>query len=365
MKALTTKQAGILLCLSIISLKLLIFPALMSSFSGNDTYISVTFALLIDLVFMVIILMVMRAHPDLSFFEILEKGMGKVVAKIISFVLFLYFFIKVVLTIKETHNYLYELLFESFSWYYYIFPTLVLIFYMVKKGLRPLGRSAEFLFGVMVIGAIVSIFLPVKTIQLDNLLPILSDGLKPVFNCVFNTNFVFGDYFVLALFMGKVKYNKKSTGKILCYILLTDLAIIIFYMLFIAVFGNIAVTESLAVNNIPIFANKPSINGRLEWIASIVWSVILLFQAAIVLYCCKECFNYAFSFINSDINLLIIATGLFSALAYLYLSLAFALKIIFSKPVIISSLVIQIGIPLLLVISSVICCRRKNEKDIQ
>ncbi len=362
MKAeLTTKQVGILVSLSIISLKLIIFPAVMSSFSGNNVYISVALALFVDLIFLIVIMAIMRANPNMTFFEIIEKGLGKIVAKIVAFALFVYFFMKLMLTIKETHNYLYELLFESFSWYFYIFPVLALIFYMVKMGLNPLARSVEFLFTTMMIGAIISVFLPVKTVQFDNLLPILPNGIRPILDCLFNTNFAFGDYFVLALFMGRFKFENKSNAKIMKYILVTDLIIVLFYMLFVCVFGNLAISESLAINDIPIFANKPSINGRLEWIGSIVWSVILIFQAAIMLFCCKECFNYTFSFINPNINLAIIAVGLFALLAYLYLSLAMALKIIFSMSAVITSLSIQVGIPLLLIIASIICARRKKQ----
>ena len=357
----TAKQTSIILSISIISLKFLIFPAVISQNAQNNSYIAVFFSLLFDFLFFLIILYVMKKNSHQTFFEILESGFGKITSKILVIALGVYFFLKLIVTIKEMHNYLYELLFESFSWYYFIFPTIILIIYIVRCGEKGLARSMEFMFPILTILTIITILMPIKYIQFDNMLPIASDGILPIVNSTFKTNFAFGDYFVLCVLMGKLKYESKTTKKIIKYILITDLFVVFFYILLVCVFGNLAVNESLAVNDIPLYSNISSINGRLEWASTIIWSISLIFQAAILLYCCYSCVNYTFSFVSRNINMLVICVTLYLTLQYLYMSLALALKFVLSKPVVIYTLSIQVGLPILLLIAMFIG-RKKNEK---
>ena len=361
MKQLSARQTAIILSVSIISLKFIIFPAIITQGSQNNAYITVIFSLLFDLLFFLIILGVMKKYPYLTFFEILQNGLGKILSKIIIGVLAVYFFLKLIISIKEMHNYLYELLFESFSWYYFIFPTIALIVYITFCGVRGFGRSLEFMFPILAVFTIITILMPLNTIEFDNILPFLPDGLLPVLGSTVKTNFAFGDYFVLLILMGKLKYEKKTTKKIVKWILITDLFVVLFFVLFICVLGNLTVNESLAVNDIPLYANISSINGRLEWASTIVWSIVLVFQSSILMYCCSECVNYSLSFINKKINMVIICIALYAILRYLYLSLAMALNFILSKPFVIFTISVQIALPIIFIIAMFVG-GKKNEK---
>lgn len=361
MKEVSTRQTAIILSISIISLKFLIFPAIISQNSQNNAYLTVLFSVIVDLLFFFIILFVMKKYPNLSFFQILENGIGKILSRIVAFLLAIYFFLKLIVAIKEMHNYLYELLFESFSWYYFIFPTIALIVFMAFCGARGLGRGIEFLFPILIVITIITILMPINSMHFDNLLPFMPDGLGPIVSSALKTNFAFGDYFILCILMGKVKYEKKSTKKILKYVIITELFVFLFYVLFICVLGNIAVNESLAVNDIPLYSNISSINGRLEWASTLIWTAIMLFQAAILLYCCSECFNHTFSFVHKNINMFLICLAVYSLLQYLYLSLAMTLDLVLSRPVVVFTLSVQVLIPFVLLIATFVG-GRKNEK---
>ena len=361
MKEVSTRQTAIILSISIISLKFLIFPALISQNSQNNAYLTVLFSVIFDLVFFFVILYVMKKYPNLTFFQILENGLGKILSRVISLLLAVYFFLKLIVAIKEMHNYLYELLFESFSWYYFIFPTIALIVFMAFCGARGLGRGIEFLFPMLVVGTIITVLMPINSIHFDNLLPFMPDGVGPIVGSALKTNFAFGDYFVLCILLGKLKYEKKTTRKIMKYVLITEFFVLLFYVLFVCVLGNLAVNESLAVNDIPLYSNISSINGRLEWASTLIWTAIMLFQAAILLFCCSECINYTFKFINKKINMFVICVGLYAFLQYLYLSLAMTLDLVLSRPIVIFTLSVQVVVPIIFLISMFIG-GRKNAK---
>ena len=49
-KTISSNQAGLIFCVFAISLKLSALPALMFSFSGNDSYITILIALIFDFI---------------------------------------------------------------------------------------------------------------------------------------------------------------------------------------------------------------------------------------------------------------------------------------------------------------------------
>ena len=113
-KQLSNHQVGVILSLSIISLKILIFPAVIGRYSLNNCYISVAISLLVDFLFVLLLLYVMKKNPNLTFFKILENKFGVVVAKITGVMLGLFFLLKSVMAIKELQNYFVQLLFQIF-----------------------------------------------------------------------------------------------------------------------------------------------------------------------------------------------------------------------------------------------------------
>ena len=131
MGELTNRQTGIILSIAIISLKFLSFPAIMSRYTGNNVYIAVTISVVIDIFFLVVVISAMKKCPNQTFFQIVESGVGKVLARVITFLLFVYFLFKTVVSIKATHSFFLDLLFEDFSWYFFIIPLLLLFYYIV------------------------------------------------------------------------------------------------------------------------------------------------------------------------------------------------------------------------------------------
>lgn len=359
-KQLSNHQVGVILSLSIISLKILIFPAVIGRYALNNCYVSVAISLMVDFVFILLLLVVMKKNPDTTFFKILENKFGVVVAKVVGVVLALFFILKSVMSIKELQNYFVQLLFEDVQWFLFVIPLLALLIYIMSKSLRTFGRSVEFFYYVIVVGALLTIVLPINEIRTYNLLPFLPDGLSPILKGSFLTSFQYGDFLVLLICMGKFKYNQKTSKTIIKFTLFTDLILVAFFVVFVAFFGNTVVNQGLAISDIPLYSNMAYNNGRLEWLSIIIWTIVLIMQTGLMLKCASECVGYITNIKNNIIVAFIVSAIDFIILLVLYLNFALAIKIVISTPFAVSVLALQVVIIAMLLIA----CRGGNYERI-
>ncbi len=328
MAQLTNRQVGVLISLSIISLKLFILPSILSGYSGNNCYISVLFSLGVEFVFILFILFVMSKNPDKSLFEVLELKLGKILPRIIAFVMTIFFLFKSFVAMKELQNFLVQLLFEHISWWKFVIPLVAILIYILNKSLRTFARSIQFFYYFIFIGAIITLILPIEEFDVVNLLPIFGDGFLPVVNASFHTSFHFIDFMVLLILMGRVKYTKNTAKTVIRYSLFTYAFVFVYFVFYVALFGNILVNEGLLVSDIPLYSNYPATNGRLEWLSMIIWTMVLVYQAGLMMICARESFSYTTT-IKSNAIISIIITIIVAILLYVaYLDYAGVIKFI-------------------------------------
>lgn len=322
MAQLSNKQVGVLVSLSIISLKLFILPSIVSRYAGNNCYLSVILSMAVEFLFILLILWIMKKHPEKSLFEILELRFGKIFPKILTGILTLYFLFKSIVSMKELQNFLVQLLFEHISWWKFVVPLFGVIIYILNKSLRTFARSIQFFFWFVFVGAITTLILPVKEMELVNLMPFLSDGIMPVLKGSFFTSFHFIDFLVLLIIMGRVKYTSKTSKTIIKYSALTYAFVLVYFIFYVGLFGNILVSEGLLVSDIPLYSNYPSTNGRLEWLSIIIWTMVLVYQSALMMICARESFSYTTTLKNNAIISIIIAGIVAVSLYIAYLNYA-------------------------------------------
>lgn len=351
-RQISDRQAAVLLAIGIVSLKLLILPALISRFTIRYSYVTIVLGVAIDFMFMLIILSIMKKFPHLTFSELIERSFGKFTRYILNFILAVYFFFKGVLIIKETHNYFNETLFENINWWFFVIPFLMLIFFMMLKDLKTIARSVEFFFWLIAVGIIFTIFVPIKTVDFTNLLPLFGRGSENIFTSLFYCNFSFGDYFVLLMVMGRVSFKPNSTKKIVTFALLSDFLLIAFYVIFVSVFGEIGVNQNLAISDLPLHSTITSAIGRLDWIIIIIWSITLIFQAGALFSKSCACLTESYKFKSKHIPATIIIVSIFIFIHHFYLDLEAILELIISLPFSIITCAIQILYPVILIIAA-------------
>ncbi|MBQ7351307.1 MAG: GerAB/ArcD/ProY family transporter [Clostridia bacterium] len=359
-KTVSTNQAGLILCIFTIAIKLSALPALMFSYSGNDCYIACFISLVVDFIGTIILLHYIHKHKEKTFFELIRDSLGKTVAIIIQSILLIYFFVKCVLILQELHDYFIATLFEELNPIFFIIVLGLLILYCITKDFRTIGRVIQLVFWPTLVGITFTLIFPIHDLQIEKLFPIFEQGFYPIYKTIARTTFAFGDYIILLPLMGKIKFEEKSKKK-LAFIMCGTLSFVFnFYIVFVGSFGKFSTSQTLALGELPLHNTTPATIGKLEWLTIVIWTAILLLNAIILAIATKDSFDTIFHTSDKNIGTIVITLGIVTTLSLTYLQLEKVIRFLVSPTfaTIIGSM--HIAIILILIISSIICSKKTN-----
>lgn len=362
-KSLTGGQAGLILALFSVSLKLSVLPAIFNDYAANNSYISCLIALVIDFLVCLLIINIMKKVPDKTFFELMKDTFSKPIAIILNAVLMIYFLIKSLVALLELHDYYIASLFEELNPLYFVITFLFLLLWLCGKSFRNLGRSLQIFFWPMAIGLLFTLIYPIADIQLTNLLPLFQNGVYQIFNGIFHTAFAFDDYIILLMLMGHIDFNKKTKKTLIFYLFSVLNFVFNFYIIFVGSFGNTAVNQTLALNELPLHNPYSSALGRLEWLTIIIWTVILLLQSAVLGKCASKSFDNIFSTHDKKISPFVIVGLLGVGIFLSYLKLYDTVQFITSAPFSLVLLIFHAILLTLLVIATIMECKRQKNSN--
>lgn len=362
-KLININQLSRILFISMISIKLIAFPAISYKIAGNSSYIALIFSFALDLLALIMFLTLMKKEPDITFDRLMQETFGKGFTKIIYLLLFVYFFWKSIVILKQAHNYFLEVLFDDINWVYFIAPLLTLLGYIAYKNLRTIARTVEMFFMIILIGIALSMFLSLDRIDVANLFPIMQNGTASILHCIARCSFSFGDFLLLTVFMGKVDLRKNSIKKVYFYIVGAIVFVVTFYLLFVAIFGDTSISQNMALSELSLSSTRPATIGRLDWMTIIIWTITLILQAGILLYCCKICLEIVFHFKNSYTAITVIEFLLLLVIVILYLSLEQTLRVVTSIPFVVFVIMMQVIIPALILPLAFYLSKKKNKLE--
>lgn len=288
------RQLAILFIFIIPISKLMLLPTLLSYVAGRDSYLSVTFIMLIDILILALIVYIIKKHPDKSFNEILQLHFGKVLSKIIIFSYGLMFLIKSLPFMLEQKLLLENTFYESFPLIIAFIPFFILIFFIAVKGSKTIGRTAELFWILILISFVIIVMFSFGKSDFNNLLPIAYDGINPIAKGVISVMHNFGDYIILFAFLGKIDKDK-SFKKFFIAAGVITLMVVLVFLIFTAIFDDIAVRQTYAITKISKYSLAMSELGRFDFIAIILLLAGAVFYSAVLLFSAAEMFRQCFN----------------------------------------------------------------------
>lgn len=285
------KQAGILICISIIGSKILLLPSLMASKVKNEMLIMVMILFLIEFVIIYFLIKLKDKFYPLGFNEILNLTLGKVITKIIYIMLLIFLYLKFMYILLEGYNYLKEMVNEDAVIILYLACILPVVNSLVFMGLKSLGRTAQFYFWFIIAGVVfcLAIGLFVGNFKM----PKINFGLD-VLPKSFNFVFWFADFVFLMMFFDKVTPQKNYGKIILRYVLLAMILIFFLFCLYLALFHYTTFMHFFALSDIIQFSVFLGGLWKLDIIALVTMMILLFFYLGIIMYSMCECINKIF-----------------------------------------------------------------------
>lgn len=272
--------------------KLLMLPAQLAYFSGNDLWISavISYILQIAAVWAVAFLC---SKTDKTFFELAEISLGKVVSRILMCLFALFFAVAAFLPMYEQKLFVHEIFYDTIPALTVFIPFFFLSVYMGGKGLNNAGRVADILLPLF-LAAFAAIFvMSVSEANFGWLMPVFSHPVKSILRGVYSTLYNFADGAVMLMFMGRFKYKKGDCTKITLSYSLGAALVILFMLVFYSVYSTLSQDEYFSVGQSAIFFPALSVMGRADLLAVYVIETAMLSGVILYIQLCTDCLSRA------------------------------------------------------------------------
>jgi len=149
--------------------------------SGRDGWMTVLPGFAVGIPYGLMVLSLLEQYPRKNLLRISEILLGKWVGKIIGFIYILiagYYGGLVLAVLGEIFER--SIMPLTPRWLFYL-GGLVLVLYLVGSGIEVFARFSEILFPVIIIALMLNVVLTIPRIEQGELMPILSEGIKPLF----------------------------------------------------------------------------------------------------------------------------------------------------------------------------------------
>ncbi len=313
------------ICLLFIGLlpltKLFTMPSILATVANQDMWLSVLFSIILDLI-TICILLYISSKTQKTYFEILRDTFGKLTAKIIFFIYFLYFILRSILPIIEQRNFIELTLYPTMPNILYFLPFLVTLFYLCTKKMRVLGRVGDLIWIFTIVGYILLMALSISGVDFTALLPILTNGFKPVASASYYSANWFGDSVYMLFFLGQFMHKKKTSIKIIASYLTSGLIVILFMVFFYGSFISIASKQQFALTEISKYSEVINEMGRYDNIGIFMLMLSEIFALILPLFiACKifdEIFDLKITWISPLITVIVVAIPIIFLEQYTY-----------------------------------------------
>ncbi len=292
-QTISTRQCGIIMSLLLFANKILVLPSLLYENSKADGLFILLLLLAIEFGILMMFLKIKKVYPLLSFYDIITLHFGKIVAKIVYFLLFLYFFFKIMLIFNISYMYFHVQVYIDASYYIFIFIFMLAMTTSVLRGIRPLARGCEFFYLFIISCLIFSLFLSVANYKT---FPLFIDSPPKNFAAgVFKYLFCFGDMMVIFVIMDKMEIEKNMVKKMIGFFCTSAVIILILCFMFYAAFGRTSFLYKNAISDIITFSYRFIDLGRLDIISILTVMFLSVLQLSLYCYALTECFMKVFS----------------------------------------------------------------------
>ena len=347
------RQLSILVFMCFISLKLLALPSLLYVGCGNMGWFVSLVLMLIDAIYAFLIIDLIKKNQDKNFYEFLKQTVGTVLAKVFLLLLAVRFMFMLTNISKGLEFFVVENFYTEFKWEIFIIPLIILISFMVYKGIRNIARVSELMYVPITIGVLYIALKSIADVDILTFLPMFKDGFSPLVNTGYHHLCWFGSSTFLLLFFGRVDFKYERKRKLVFYLFLAVAIVQLMFFVFYGLYETTSPTHTYAISDISQFISERSSVDALSWLIGSFWIIGQVLQIAIYGYCFCQCFKIIFN-IKSQFLPVVVLCGVLVCWSYLGEKTINLEAIFFSNWLNAIMLITQYVIPLILLIASLV-----------
>ena len=283
--ALTKRQASFLLLVCLLANKLQKLPNFIATNVHRNGYLVFLILGAIDILLMFLVLFTNKRSKQRDVYQICERAGGKVFAKIIMLLLSVFFFVSALIPYESIHDLFAYVLFDHLSWELYSLILLVAIFFLASRGLKNIGRVTEIFFYMMFISLLILLILGSSTTSFERILPFYDIDIKKILLTCFDYGIWFGDFFIVYMFIGKIKEDDGKIGLQFMLVQIIGILIASFaYIVFYGLYEHLTPNQGSLISSISQFSLLNLDIGRIDWVFVLMFEISTFISSACFLF---------------------------------------------------------------------------------
>lgn len=356
------RQLSIITFMSFIALKFLALPSLLYIESKNMSMFVSLILMIIDGLYAFVILDLMKKSGEKNIYEFMKNCFGTVATKIVLILLIIKYALVAGNISKGLEFFVVENLYTEFDWFVFVLPLMILVGFMVYKGIRNIARVSEMVCWAIVIGLIYIALKALSGIDILSYLPFFKDGFKPLVDSAWIHLSWFGSATFMFMLFGFVDFREEKKSKMIRYIIFAILIVELLYFVFYGLFEVTSPTHNYCISDISQFSSTYSAIDELSWLVVSMWIVAQAVQLALYSYCLAQAIKFLFDIKGNTLPIIIVVLYIF-AWSFIGENTIRMERIFFTSFASIVTFVAQYILPILLEIVYAIKNKKKRAKD--
>lgn len=294
----TGRQAGCFCAISMLALKLVTLPSILYELSESSGLLVAFGLFLFDFLALYLILKLKEKFPNKSLYDLLSMCFGKIIAKIVYIIIYIFLLLKFLMIVNEAVSYTQAIVDEDFTNIMFLMCFLPVASAIAHSGLKSTARTCEFGFVFIVIGLIVCLFLSETTTAFMKIGSIFESSLQNILSSSFFTSIWFVDFLFLLIILDKVKIEKNLTKRIFNVVIFIFVILGVLYFIYFRLFRTTAFLHKNAIADVTQYNRIIGNVGNIDIISILVYLFVIFFQGSIYMSCLRICFEKIIGQIN-------------------------------------------------------------------
>lgn len=276
---------------TVLATSILFVPGITAQKAAQDAWLSMIVALFFGVLVAYLSASLSMKFPDRTLVQFAETLLGKIPGKIIGLIFILYCFYASYFVLRQFGELITSVFMEKTPMSIIIGLLTLLSCYVIYSGLEVLARVNDTIVTWLMLSILLIIALIAKDIRLENFLPVLDSGLKPVILGSFSPASWFGECAIIMMLVPFIKEKKKVIKvNILAIILLfISLEIVIIGAIGVmganftmrSIFPTFSLVGEINIEKVPIVQRQEAL-FMVAWVAGMLMKLTTFFYVGVL-----------------------------------------------------------------------------------
>jgi len=311
----TSSQATVFLTNSILGAGILTLPRVLTNAAETpDVWLSLIIGGCIIFCLIIVMVKLSQQFPGKTVFQYAGSIAGRFLAIFPCLLLIVYFIVIAGFEIRVLAEVTLFFLLEGTPMWAVLIPFIWVSVYLITGGINVISRLFQLILPISLLVLLVSYLMSLRIFEIDNLRPVLGDGLMPVFQGIKSTVLVFSGIEVTMLLVGYMESPKQAVKAMIAGV---SIPLIIYLITVVIVIGGMS-TDAIMRSTWPTIDLLRSfeVSGlffeRLEFPFLVIWMTQL--------FCNFSCYFYSASLGISQLFKLRLRVVIFALIPLIYIS---------------------------------------------